>query len=257
MRSQHLKFYFENPLLWDAIRLGKVEKEIAFLNTICKRNNVRSILDVGCGTGLHMGMLSKKGYAVTGADVNINMLKHAQKIYPHLRFIEGDMRSKTFPKKIPEKFDAIICICTVFSYNTSNKEVEQTLKNFHSLLKPNGILILDNINLFPFIENYGFKKNLIEKTPYSKFDLISETRHRLILKEQVLEETRTIRMMDNRKLVKKDTTRFRIFFPQELIYILEHSGFVESVLYSGFSLKKTSDLKNFRLVSVSKKMGSI
>ena len=68
---------------YDLIYQGTVnyEKECDALEKIfaklCQRKP-KSILDVGCGTGSHAVILSKRGYNVTGIDISKTMIKKAK-----------------------------------------------------------------------------------------------------------------------------------------------------------------------------------
>ena len=55
-----------------------------------KQSNGNSLLDVGCGTGIHANLLSKH-YQVEGLDIDPKMLSVARKNYPKIKFQQGDM----------------------------------------------------------------------------------------------------------------------------------------------------------------------
>ena len=67
--------------------------ECNFLEEIFKKfgNEVHSILDLGCGTGLHDEELLKRGYEITGLDISPNMIDIAKKRCPKIDFIVEDM----------------------------------------------------------------------------------------------------------------------------------------------------------------------
>jgi len=53
-----------------------VEREADFIEAVFKRyagSNVKSVLDIGCGSGRHMVELSRRGYDVFGIDKNPRM----------------------------------------------------------------------------------------------------------------------------------------------------------------------------------------
>jgi len=250
MNKQYLKYYFNNPELWNAIRKKSVKKETDFLIKLFKESGkIKNILDVGCGTGRHLDILSKNGFYGIGIDSNKVMIKEAHKFFPNLIFYVSDMRNI----KLRKKFDAIICLCTVFSYNETNNEVKNTIDSFYKLLNPGGILVLDNINAIGFINRFKFKKHLVEKNPYNSFGLTCRVEHRILGKKQALEETRVISNLKTKLVVQKDKTLFRLFFPQELNFYLENVGFKKVKHFNGFNFKNDSDLESFRLVTVAYK----
>jgi len=100
---------------------------------------VRYILDVACGTGNHDLLLAKKGYKITGIDLNIEMLSIARNKVRNGFFQSCDM--KNF--ELNQRFDAVICLFSSINYNLDLMELKRTLGNFYSHLKPNGICIFD------------------------------------------------------------------------------------------------------------------
>ena len=51
-------------------------REMRFILKIVK--NKKWILDVGCGTGIHLNILENLGYKVNGLDINENMINLAK-----------------------------------------------------------------------------------------------------------------------------------------------------------------------------------
>lgn len=110
-------------------------------------SNTDTILELGCGTGMHAGMLAEHGYKVEGIDLSQTMLEIAldrQSKFPvsiseKLSFYEGDIRNYESSKK----FDAIISLFHVISYMTSNTDLNQAFTTVSKHLKSNGIFIFD------------------------------------------------------------------------------------------------------------------
>jgi predicted TPR repeat methyltransferase len=55
-------------------------KEAEFVSSIIRRHapGARTVLDLGCGTGIHACTLAQKGYQVTGLDRSADMLAKAR-----------------------------------------------------------------------------------------------------------------------------------------------------------------------------------
>ncbi|MBF0231896.1 MAG: class I SAM-dependent methyltransferase [Desulfamplus sp.] len=112
-----------------------------------------SILDLGCGTGGHAYPMASMGYKVSGVDLSEKNIKIAQNkqnnknnsqtqqkkslLNPH--FHTGDIRTI----RLGEKYDAIISLFHVMSYQTSHEDIISTLHTVKKHLKPNGIFCFD------------------------------------------------------------------------------------------------------------------
>ena len=57
----------------------RLEKEIPDLVGLFKKENVKNILDVGCGTGMHAIALAKEGFHVVGIDRSTRVIQVASK----------------------------------------------------------------------------------------------------------------------------------------------------------------------------------
>lgn len=70
-----------------------------------------SILDVGCGTGRHSIELAKRGYAVTGLDLSLEMLARAADAARGAGVSVDWIRSDAARFSLPAKYDGAICLC--------------------------------------------------------------------------------------------------------------------------------------------------
>ncbi len=103
---------------------------------------VKSVLDIGCGTGVHDGFFNEAGLEIKGIDLSESMISIAKEHYGELKnisFEEGD--SKFF--KLSQKFDSVVSLFHVMSYNTKNEDLLSTFKNVYSHLKEGGIFVFD------------------------------------------------------------------------------------------------------------------
>ncbi|MCB9603754.1 MAG: methyltransferase domain-containing protein [Sandaracinus sp.] len=122
-----------------------IERECDFITARLNLAPGATILDVGCGLGLHAIELTRRGFLVVGLDLSLPMLSRAgDEAQDHglkINFLHADMREMNFDGA----FDAVLCWGTTFGYfdDESNKRVVERL---HRALKPRGVLLLDVVN---------------------------------------------------------------------------------------------------------------
>lgn len=109
--------------------------------------STEALLELGCGTGVHAALLASSGYEVCGVDVSQEMLAQAEarsrslppEIASKLCFLQGDLRTL----RIERNFDAVISLFHVFSYQTTNQDLQAAFATAKAHLKPGGVLIFD------------------------------------------------------------------------------------------------------------------
>lgn len=103
-----------------------------------RNKDATSLLDVACGTGLHLSYLSSN-YEVAGIDLNPEMVEIAKHRNKNINIHSGDMRDFN----IGESFDVIMCLFSSITYAGNVKGLNRTLKNFVKHSNPNGICIIE------------------------------------------------------------------------------------------------------------------
>lgn len=245
-------FYFDRPELYEAVQGSKsrYKEESRFLTDIFQRKGgIDKVLDVGCGTGLHLDCLRKEGIEGVGIDLNQNMVQYARENYLGINFEVADMRQL----KYKNEFDALFSLCTTFCWNRTNEEIVEALQSFHRSVRMGGLAIIETFNPIVFISDKQFKKSVIKKEPYNKFGFYCTLDHRVDNKEQRMYEKRTIRNIEDDSIVQEDNLEYRLFFPQEMRYFLETNGFEVLSQHSSFNVRDVS-LDKFRLISVAQKV---
>ena len=96
------------------------------------------LLDVACGTGLHLKYL-KDDFSCTGVDVSKAMLKIARKNVKGVTFKEADMKTL----RLGKQFDAIVCLLSSIGYVKTPASLEKTIWNFSKHLKKGGLALIE------------------------------------------------------------------------------------------------------------------
>src|SRR3989344_724892 len=128
----------------------RLSHEIPDLLKVFSQHKVKTILDIGCGTGDHAIDLARRGFNVVGIDRSQGMIREANKrkqalgkeALGRLRFYRGsfdDLKSK-----LTQPFDAVLILGNTLSRNphTCQDVIEQATKHFPK----DGVLILQITN---------------------------------------------------------------------------------------------------------------
>jgi len=98
----------------------------------------KKILEVGCGTGNLLGLLSSYDYDLSGTDYSDDYLNKARKKHSAITFFKGDLTNTASWEEHRNSYDSVIC-SEVLEHL---KDDFTALEIIMSLLKPNGILII-------------------------------------------------------------------------------------------------------------------
>lgn len=138
----------------------------AFLKYVKKESR---ILDVGCGYGRTLDELYQKGYRnLTGIDFSGGMIERGKKQFPYL-----DLRIKDTDKiALPDEcIDAVILFAVLTCIRT-NEEQQLLLKEIKRVLKPQGILYVNDFLLNSDERNVArYKKYERQYGTYGVFEL--------------------------------------------------------------------------------------
>jgi len=214
---------------YDALYQDKdYEAEVTFLEGIFERyanNPVRTVLDLGCGTGGHSLILTRRGYCITGVDRSERMLGLAQNKARSAgvgaEYHLDDIR--TF--RSPKIYDAVISMFAVMSYQTTNDDLQAALQTARRHLKPHGLLVFD----------VWFGPAVLAERPTDRCKVVNKDGIRIIRianpKLDILAQTveinyKVLQIKEDRVLNEVDESHeMRFLFPQEAAYFLGQNGF--------------------------------
>lgn len=220
----HLYSQYYDLLYQDKDYIGEVE----YINGLIKtyKDNALTILDLGCGTGKHAELFCDSGYHVHGIDLSKDMLKIAEQRRlgkeNQLRFTHSNIQNLN----LNQKFDAVVSLFHVMSYQNSNQELIQAFQVAKEHLVDEGIFIFD----------FWYGPAVLTDLPTTKIkrlenDLIKVTRvaEPILHPQQNLVDVHYDVFIQNRSneeiIEKKELHKMRYFFDTELDLICEHVGF--------------------------------
>ena len=104
-----------------------------------RRPEATTVLDVACGSGLHLAAFAAAGWDVEGVDLSEPMLAAAAARVPGVGLHAADMR--TF--RLDRRFDAVVCMFSAIGYMTSAHDLAVAVTNMAEHLLPGGVLVVE------------------------------------------------------------------------------------------------------------------
>lgn len=186
---------------------------------------IKSILDLGCGTGGHAVELAQRGYELSGVDLSESMLtiarQKAQGLKLKINYYLNDIRQLSLERS----FDVVLSMFAVMGYQTSNTDLEQAIQSVHRHLDPGGLFIFDG-----WFGPAVLAQRPAERTKIIATDTGRVMRHALpeldIINHIVRVTYKVIHLQDDTLVDEIDEVHeMRFFFYQEVEYFLQKGGF--------------------------------
>lgn len=226
--------YSKLALVYDFVmRHVNYQEWAAFVNKLFIKlgGQIRTVLDVACGTGSFLAEINKFNYQLAGFDFSHEMVRQARLKVDHQGLMiplwHGNMTNFALRYKI----DAIVCLYDSINYLFSLDEVKQFYQVCYENLKSPGFLLFDvctEQNSIKYFKNY--------------YDQETTSQFRVVRKSYYIEEER-VHANDFKIQFRNDRTVFyeshrqRIYLikdiedsiPQELFEIIAVlDGFTEN-----------------------------
>lgn len=195
------------------------------IEKILKKHQVKTVLDLSCGTGSQVFWLTKRGFDVTGCDINAKMLKIAKDKAKNsklaIKFIKGDMR-----KTKAGKYDAAITIFNAIGHLTK-EDFSKAIGNIRDNLNDGGLYVFDIFNL-----DYLRKDNNITQLTIDFQEVVSDTIYREI-QYSTIDRDGILASYDTyieqkgaeRPILSKATQTLQVYTAKEIEDMLSKFGF--------------------------------
>jgi len=191
-------------------------------------NGGKCVLDICCGTGEHARYMIEKGYDVTGIDLSGDMLAIFER-----KFLNRDRKPSFIQKDITkldfeEEFDGAYCF-NAFFHMTTYEMVVEALKGVWRSLRNGGVFTFDVFNGWQMLDTIPHMHVFIESdTKIIHFDY-----------NCTINKMRRVKRVDSLWFIEEnghvslelDGYELRIFFHDELMFLLENSGFKPLAIY--------------------------
>lgn len=228
-------YLYDNPRLYDLV-FPDEEETVArmclagFEKYLGRRPE--SVLDIGCGTGLHLAALARVIPDAHGVDYLSSMIDYGRSARPHLKMEVGDMRSF----RLGRTFEAAVCLGNAFSYLLTDEDMDRGLDTISIHAAPGGGLVMDLLNanwylgadlsnpLEMIVDRPGFKARAV-----SRLEVVPERR--------LLVRRRTWEIPGAR--VEDDYCEYRLHDADEIRSLLSRHGFAATGIFDNREFRET------------------
>ena len=209
----------------------ETRKDVDFMCDVLELNDGAKVLDLFCGTGRHSLELARRGYSVTGIELNHEYLEVGKKLGEVIvkapNFIHGDVRYVDYG----EGYDAAIIMYQSFGY-FSDSEDNLVLRKVYDALNIGGKFLIEILNrdwiLNNFVEIQETEVEGILIVEKRKFDELTNRNNFIIQRHE-----------KDGIIMKKGS--WRLYTSDEIIKILGSLGFQ---FLGGYSNREKEILDN-------------
>jgi glycine/sarcosine N-methyltransferase len=224
-------------------------QERPFFRVLVERFKIKSALDAGCGSGFHSLLLAQLGVQVTAVDISAEMLRrveqHARDLNVHVKTLRGTFQE--LDRVVKDKFDAVFSLGNSLPHILTLKELTRALRNFGSLLNPQGILFVQNLNYDRILakrDRVQSSKEIGNKTFVRFYDYDEKG---------ILFNILTLDKSKGTLEQKLETVRLRPLLQDELLMCLVDTGFSDIQSYGTISMEAFDPTKSKDLVVLAQK----
>jgi glycine/sarcosine N-methyltransferase len=212
---------------------GRLSHELPFFASLFERQGVRRVLDAACGTGHHAIAFAQRGYRVMGTDLSAPMIARAVENAAaqgvDVTFTVAGLGGYA---ALGQTFDAAICLGNSLPHLLSNKAVQEALADFAAVLRPGGLLVIQNRN---FDRVWRARERFMSPQTFRD----SESEWIFVRFYDFHEETLTFHMLRLRRVEEGwsqsvESTELRPIFARDLDSALAAAGFGTVALFGGY-----------------------
>jgi SAM-dependent methyltransferase len=136
---------------------SRLAYELPFIERQLSSIGAERVLDAACGTGMHAIALAKRGYRLAGADLSSGMVERARANaagagldIPFTVAGFGELATR-----VDRKLDALLCLGNSLPHVLTTADLAGTLTDFAAVLRPGGLLFIQNRNFDAVMEAGG------------------------------------------------------------------------------------------------------
>lgn len=204
------------------------------------RPAARTILDLGCGTGLRSLEMARLGYQVSGLDQSLSMLAIARQHFVEAKDLlpsAVEFQAGNITNFLADhNYDGVISLFHVFSYLTTPESLEAALACSFANLKPGGVLLFDYWHGPGVLKDPPARRE--RRLEDSNVSIVRTSVPKHLADRHLVELSLTLDITEKAtELIEhvEETYLLRYWFPEELAHRLEVSGFQDVRHYAWLS----------------------
>jgi len=192
---------------WYGRLFTKPQEDLPKIVKLFKKQGVKTVLDLGCGSGRHTVYLAKHGFRVYGIDIAPKGIKMT-KDWLEKQNLEANLKIGSIYKRLPYKddfFDAVISTQVIHHERIQN--IRKAIKEIEKILKPKGLIFIT-------VRKRKFKKFWPKSTIIEKYGK-QKSRYKVVEPRTYIPieggEKGLIHYLFNKELIKKEFKNFKIY----------------------------------------------
>lgn len=231
------------------------QAECDFLESLFKKYShieVKSILDIACGTGNHCIELTKRGYVLTGNDISSDMIRLARTKVDS----EGlETHFTNYPMEdfsSDQQYDAIICMFSSINYLTEDIQLRKLFHVVAHHLRRGGLFIFDFWNGSAVLRILPSTRIKVVEDRGKKIIRIAQPE--LDVSNDICRVHYNFLVIQNNNILNEieETHTIRYLFPREITSRLKDAGFEVLRICSFLDLDGRPDENAWNIVAIAK-----
>jgi SAM-dependent methyltransferase len=171
---QHLTDLYEATIDWPKRLAG----EEPFYRRWFAEAQVKSVVDVACGTGRHAAMFHAWGLRVEGADLSPQMIERARAAFGAPGGLSWAVRGFDAPAGPPGSFDAAVCVGNSLALAPDAATARRAIDKMFAAVRPGGLVVVQVLNLWRLADGPCLWQKCLRRTLLSGDVLILKGIHR-------------------------------------------------------------------------------
>ena len=179
------------------------------------------VLDLACGAGRHVRMLTDRGWWTVGLDLSPSLLRSARVAHGTAPLVRADMRALLFATS---SFALVVNLFTSFGYFRDDVMHARVITEVGRVTRPGGWFVLD------YLHAAHVRRTLVARDERTVGTVVVEQEREITPDDRYVRKTITLG-----DLGRTFVERVRLFEPDELAGLCTDAGFEVDAVYGDYA----------------------